>query len=93
MNNKVDCRCCEPPQKFYDYSGRSKHEKSMKKSSALTSNNLKQIPVAIPLKRDASYDTRSNANFGNGIIVVLIDYCGDGFGDRINRSFFIKLNA
>lgn len=62
-NNFVNCRCCDPPQKFYDYSGRSKHKKSrMKKDCALTSKNLKQIPDANPSKTKSAYDTRSNAS-------------------------------
>ena len=65
MNNKVECRCCDPPLKFYDYSGRSKHEKSRMKKSTLTSTNLKQIPVAYPVKSTSQYDTRSNASSQN----------------------------
>ena len=35
------CRCCDPPQNFYDTSGRKKHEEKM--SRALTLDNVNKI--------------------------------------------------
>ena len=37
------CRCCDPPQKFFDTSGRKKHESRMSRASSqsrLTLDNL-----------------------------------------------------